>query len=143
VAAAAVNSGFTACLNLLEGLTSAASFRTAPGLIYPEKTLVVQADHHSWTIVRCGLDTSVQLGIRISHSNPVRQPDKQPANRGGKALANHLTPTELAREAGMDRREVISKCMEMGVPIFQGRIDKTLFLASLRESQGQPQVAKA
>ena len=29
----------------------------------------------------------------------------------------------------MDRREVISKCMEMGVPIFQGRIDKTLFLA--------------
>jgi hypothetical protein len=59
-------------------------------------------------------------------------------------LANHLTPTELAREAGMDRREVISKCMEMGVPIFQGRIDKTLFLASLRESQGQePQVAKA
>ena len=52
-------------------------------------------------------------------------------------MANHLTPTELAREAGMDRREVISKCMEMGVPIFQGRIDKTLFLASLRESQGQ------
>jgi hypothetical protein len=58
-------------------------------------------------------------------------------------LANHLTPTELAREAGMDRREVISKCMEMGVPIFQGRIDKTLFLASLKESQGQAQVAKA
>jgi hypothetical protein len=59
-------------------------------------------------------------------------------------LANHLTPTELAREAGMDRRQVIAKCMEMGVPIFQGRIDKTLFLASLRESQGQhPQVAKA
>jgi hypothetical protein len=58
-------------------------------------------------------------------------------------LANHLTPTELAREAGMDRREVISKCMEMGVPIFQGRIDKTLFLASLKESQGQPQVAQA
>lgn len=58
-------------------------------------------------------------------------------------MANHLTPTELAREAGMDRREVISKCMEMGVPIFQGRIDKTLFLASLKESQGQPQVAKA
>jgi hypothetical protein len=24
--------------------------------------------------------------------------------------------------------------MELGVPIFQGRIDKTLFLASLRES---------
>ena len=43
-------------------------------------------------------------------------------------MAIHLTPTELAREAGMERREVIEKCMELGVPIFQGRIDKTLFL---------------
>ena len=48
-------------------------------------------------------------------------------------MANHLTPTELAKESGLERREVISKCMEMGVPIFQGRIDKTLFLSSLRE----------
>ena len=48
-------------------------------------------------------------------------------------MAIHLTPTELAREAGMERREVITKCMEMGVPIFQGRIDKTLFLANLSE----------
>jgi hypothetical protein len=54
-------------------------------------------------------------------------------------LANHLTPTELAREAGMDRREVITKCMEMGVPIFEGRIDKTLFLTSLREYVEAPQ----
>lgn len=46
-------------------------------------------------------------------------------------MANHLTPTELAHESGLERREVISKCMELGVPIFQGRIDKTLFLASL------------
>jgi hypothetical protein len=60
-------------------------------------------------------------------------------------LANHLTPTELAREAGMDRREVIAKCMEMGVPIFQGRIDKTLFLASLKQINPDtpPQAAKA
>ena len=49
-------------------------------------------------------------------------------------MAIHLTPTELAREAGLERREVIEKCMELGVPIFQGRIDKTLFLASLDES---------
>ena len=46
-------------------------------------------------------------------------------------MPNHLTPTELAREAGLERRDVISKCMAMGVPIFQGRIDKTLFLTSL------------
>ena len=52
---------------------------------------------------------------------------------GSSLLAIHLTPTELAREAGMDRREVIEKCMELGVPIFQGRIDKTLFLANITE----------
>ena len=50
-------------------------------------------------------------------------------------MANHLTPTELADITGMQRREVISKCMELGVPIFQGRIDKTLFLTSLKYSQ--------
>jgi hypothetical protein len=59
-------------------------------------------------------------------------------------MAIHLTPTELAREAGMERREVIEKCMEMGVPIFQGRIDKTLFLANLSEQSRAPrQVATA
>ena len=61
-------------------------------------------------------------------------------------MAIHLTPTELARESGLDRRAVIDKCMEMGVPIFQGRIDKTLFLASLRDygkGQSPAQVAKA
>lgn len=54
-------------------------------------------------------------------------------------MAIHLTPTELAREAGLERKEVIAKCMEMGVPIFQGRIDKTLFLANLGHTSGQAQ----
>jgi hypothetical protein len=54
-------------------------------------------------------------------------------------MAIHLTPTELAREAGLERREVITKCMEMGVPIFEGRIDKTLFLINLREHAEAPQ----
>ena len=61
-------------------------------------------------------------------------------------MANHLTPTELAREAGLERRDVIEKCMELGVPIFQGRIDKTLFLASMSESErgsSQTRVAAA
>ncbi len=48
-------------------------------------------------------------------------------------MANHLTPTELARESGLGRKEVLTKCAEMGVPIFQGRIDKSLFLANLRQ----------
>ncbi len=59
-------------------------------------------------------------------------------------MAIHLTPTELAREAGMERREVIEKCMELGVPIFQGRIDKTLFLANLSEQDASSrQIATA
>lgn len=52
-------------------------------------------------------------------------------------MANHLTPTELAEEVNMKRREVIARCMEMGVPIFNGRIDKTLFASSLRQFQQQ------
>ena len=59
-------------------------------------------------------------------------------------MANHLTPTELADEVNMKRRDVISKCMEMGVPIFNGRIDKTLFVSNLRrmgETAKQPQTA--
>ena len=58
-------------------------------------------------------------------------------------MAIHLTPTELAREAGMERREVIEKCMELGVPIFQGRIDKTLFMANVSELEATRQVATA
>ncbi|HET9124451.1 MAG TPA: hypothetical protein VFN65_06165 [Solirubrobacteraceae bacterium] len=51
-------------------------------------------------------------------------------------MANHLTPTELAREAGLERRDVIVKCVELGVPIFNGKIDKTLFLSSMAQSPG-------
>ena len=47
-------------------------------------------------------------------------------------MANHLTPSELADELHMKRQEVIGKCVEMGVPIFHGRIDKSLFETSLR-----------
>ncbi len=46
-------------------------------------------------------------------------------------MANHLTPEELAKEMGMDRDEVVRICIEEGVPIYHGKIDKTLFQASL------------
>ena len=46
-------------------------------------------------------------------------------------MANHLTPEELSKEIGIDRQEVIRVCMQEGVPIYQGKIDKTLFQASL------------
>jgi hypothetical protein len=47
----------------------------------------------------------------------------------------HLSPNQLAREVGMDRRDVIELCIGFGVPIFQGRIDKTLFRAQLAQSE--------
>lgn len=61
-------------------------------------------------------------------------------------MANHLTPSELADELHMKRQEVIGKCVEMGVPIFHGRIDKSLFRTSLRqlatrEDQRHPRAA--
>jgi hypothetical protein len=61
-------------------------------------------------------------------------------------VANHLTPTELADELQMKRQEVIRKCMEMGVPIFHGRIDRSLFESSLRNlmaRRGQGQASAA
>ena len=42
-------------------------------------------------------------------------------------MANHLTPDEL----GIDRDEVIRICLEEHVPIYHGKIDKTLFQAQL------------
>jgi hypothetical protein len=43
-------------------------------------------------------------------------------------MANHLTPEELSKEVGIDRSEVIRICIEEHVPIYQGKIDKSLFL---------------
>ncbi|HEX2045266.1 MAG TPA: hypothetical protein VHF23_06540 [Gaiellaceae bacterium] len=46
-------------------------------------------------------------------------------------MANHLTPEELSKELGIDRQEVIRLCIEESIPIYQGKIDKTLFQAHL------------
>lgn len=51
-------------------------------------------------------------------------------------MAHHLTPAELADQLQMERGEVIGKCVEMGVPIYHGRIDRTLFETSLRTMMG-------
>ena len=53
-------------------------------------------------------------------------------------MANHLTPDELKAELGIDRQEVIRVCIEEGVPIPQGKIDKTLFAAQLQASGAMP-----
>ena len=56
-------------------------------------------------------------------------------------MPNHLTPEELSKEIGMDREQVIRLCLQEGVPIYQGKIDKTLFAAQL-EAVGASQPAQ-
>jgi hypothetical protein len=49
-------------------------------------------------------------------------------------VANHLTPEELSKELGIEREEVIRLCIEEAIPIYQGKIDKSLFQAQLEAS---------
>jgi hypothetical protein len=63
--------------------------------------------------------------------------------REERSMPVHLTPTELADELNMKRREVLSKCIEMNVPVLKGRIDKTLFESSLRAMQARDKSATA
>ena len=46
-------------------------------------------------------------------------------------MANHLTPEELSKELGIERDVVIRICIEESIPIYHGKIDKTLFQAHL------------
>lgn len=50
-------------------------------------------------------------------------------------MAIHLTPTELAHELGIQRSDVIASCVEHGIPVFQGKVDKTLFEAEIRRAE--------
>ncbi len=47
-------------------------------------------------------------------------------------MANHLTPEELSKEYGIEREAVIKMCLEEAIPIYQGKVDKTLFEAHLK-----------
>jgi hypothetical protein len=51
--------------------------------------------------------------------------------KGRSEMANHLTPEELSKEVGIERDEVIRICVEEHVPIYHGKIDKTLFLLNM------------
>ena len=56
-------------------------------------------------------------------------------------MANHLTPEELSEELKIDRQEVIRLCMQEGVPIYQGKIDKHLFQAQLEALRAFPKAS--
>ncbi len=57
-------------------------------------------------------------------------------------MANHLTPEELSELVGLDRTVVVRMCVEESVPIYNGRIDKTLFIRSIIAA-GHPVPAQA
>jgi hypothetical protein len=61
--------------------------------------------------------------------------------KGVQPMANHLTPDELSKELKIDRQEVIRVCVEEGVPIYQGKIDKYLFQAQLQALSAQQPAA--
>ena len=44
-----------------------------------------------------------------------------------------------AKELGIEQQEVIRVCMQEGVPIYHGKIDKTLFQAQLQALGAAPQ----
>ena len=56
-------------------------------------------------------------------------------------MANHLTPEELSKELGIDRQEVIRVCLQEGIPIYQGKIDKWLFASAKKASQASEATA--
>ena len=47
-------------------------------------------------------------------------------------MANHFTPEELAGELGTETREVIQFCVKEGIPIYKGKIDRSLLTAVMR-----------
>ncbi|MBI2684457.1 MAG: hypothetical protein HYX33_03565 [Actinobacteria bacterium] len=46
-------------------------------------------------------------------------------------MANHLTPGEIADLTGLRIHDVIRLCRQEAVPVYQGRIDKTLFVHTM------------
>ncbi len=47
-------------------------------------------------------------------------------------MANHFTPEELAKDLGMDARELIAFCLRESIPIYKGKVDRSLLTAVMR-----------
>src|SRR5450759_2511155 len=53
----------------------------------------------------------------------------------GEVMANHFTPEELSKDLGMETKDVIQFCLEEGIPIYKGKIDRSL-LAVVMKAKG-------
>ncbi len=49
-------------------------------------------------------------------------------------MANHLTPDDLADALGMRTERLVRYCLEQAIPIYQGRVDRTLVITSMIET---------
>jgi hypothetical protein len=47
-------------------------------------------------------------------------------------MANHFTPDELAAELNTGTHDVIQLCVNEGIPIYKGKIDRSLLTAVMR-----------
>jgi hypothetical protein len=47
-------------------------------------------------------------------------------------MANHFTPEELAEEMGMETGQIIRLCVSEGVPIYKGKIDRSLLTVVMK-----------
>ena len=59
-------------------------------------------------------------------------------------MANHFTPEELAKEYGTDTSTVIQLCLREGIPVYKGKVDRSLLEAVMRAKNIQlPKTAVA
>lgn len=47
-------------------------------------------------------------------------------------MANHFTPTELAKEFGMSEGDIIRFCLQESIPIYKGKIDRSLLTVVMK-----------
>jgi hypothetical protein len=55
-----------------------------------------------------------------------------PPARKGDLMANHFTPEELAQELGTTTRDVIEFCVKEGIPIYKGKVDRSLLTVVMK-----------
>ncbi len=47
-------------------------------------------------------------------------------------MANHFTPEELSKDLGMETKDVIQFCLEENIPIYKGKIDRSLLTVVMK-----------
>ena len=47
-------------------------------------------------------------------------------------MANHFTPEELAEELGVETGQIIRLCVSEGIPIYKGKIDRSLLTVVMK-----------